>query len=340
VTEADPILTRLAAANPVTPARVEEAHRSHTAERLLADIVAGRRGPSLGPPRAGAWKRWVAPIAAALVAIVSISVAVQQIGERPASARELLRRTADVAAAAGAPSAEGTFLYTKVEKEQINTMREGVAAWSVVVPSVEENWVAVDGSGRLRSLIGEPLFLGPRDRDRWEASGRPEIPSGTSDDTFPPGSLEYEDTTVLPTDPGPLARTLEDQVTSENLPEAVAVFNRVGELLSRSDAPPALRAALYRVASRLPGVELIGETTDPEGRAGVAVGMTYEESGSAVRVLMVFEPDTSVLLAQERILLEPASWVDAPPGTRLSFVAYLASGRTDSVDAAPPDAAP
>jgi hypothetical protein len=129
-------------------------------------------------------------------------------------------------------------------------------------------------------------------------------------------------------------------VTSENLPEAVAVFNRVGELLSRSDAPPALRAALYRVASRLPGVELIGETTDPEGRAGVAVGMTYEESGSAVRVLMVFEPDTSVLLAQERILLEPASWVDAPPGTRLSFVAYLASGRTDSVDAAPPDAAP
>jgi hypothetical protein len=340
MTDPDRTLDRLAAANPVTSDRVDGAHRSTQAERLLAEIVAGRRKPSVGPGRVGNRTRWIVSAAAVLVLVVSISVAAQQIGERPASAQELLLRTANVAAARRAPSADGTYIYTNIRKDQINTSREGGATWSVVVPSVEEAWVARDGSGRLRSVIGEFRFLGPRDRERWEASGRPDIPSGASDDIFPPGSLAYVDTTALPTDTAPLTRALEEDVASQNVPEAVAVFLRTGELLARSDAPPALRAALYRVASRLPGVELIGETTDPEGRTGVAVGMTYEESGSAVRVLMVFEPDTSVLLAQERILLEPASWVDASPGTRLSFVAYLASGRTDSVDVVPPDAAP
>jgi hypothetical protein len=111
----------------------------------------------------------------------------------------------------------------------------------------------------------------------------------------------------------------------------VAVFLRVGELLSRNDAPPTLRAALYRVTSRLPGVELVGDRTDPSGRSGIAVGMTYGFSGARIQVLMIFDEETSALLSQERFLLERAAWIDAAPGTRISYVTYLASGRVDSV---------
>jgi hypothetical protein len=98
----------------------------------------------------------------------------------------------------------------------------------------------------------------------------------------------------------------------------LAVFIRVGELLSQNDALPVLRAALYRVSSGFPGVEFIGDRTDPSGRSGVAVGVTYQGPGARIQVLMIFGEETSALLSQERILLERAPWVDA--GARHAIV--------------------
>ena len=192
-------------------------------------------------------------------------------------------------------------------------------------------WVAEDGSGRLRSSYEHWRFVGPRDVARWEAAGSPDLPSGVSDNTFPAGTLPYVDTTSLPTRVSRLEGVLRKEVESRDVPEDVAVFLRVGELLSRNDAPPPLRAALYRVTSRLPGVALVGDRTDPNGRSGIAVGMTYGFSGARIQVLMIFDEETSALLSQERFLLERAAWIDAAPGTRISYVTYLASERVDSV---------
>lgn len=331
MSEHDPLMERLAEANPVPPSDVEDEGSSATADRLLADVTGGRVRPSLEPGRSRPWKRSMVVVTALLVVIVSITFVLQRAGDAPASASELLRRTAEVAANRGAPSVEGAYVYTKTEGEQLRTSNKGGESWSVVLPVVEEMWVAEDGSGRLRSVVGEPLFLGPRDRARWEAAGSPEFSTGVSDDAFPKGTLAYEDTSSLPTSLPGLAEELREEVTSREVPEDVAVFMRVGELLSRSDAPPAVRAALYRVAARLPGVSLIGDATDASGRAGVAVGLTYKASGARVRVLMIFDEETSALLSLERILLDRASWVDAAPGTRLSFATYLVSGRVDSV---------
>ena len=331
MSEQDPLIERLAEANPVPPSDVQGEGSSAAADRLLAALTAGRATFPVELRRPRVWKRSIVLAASLVVAIVSIAFLLRQVGGSPASASDVLRRTAEVAASRGASSAEGAYVYTKIEEEQLSTSNEGGEIWSVVQPTVEERWVAEDGSGRLRSVYGEPRFLGPRDRARWEAAGSPELPSGVSDNTFPEGSLAYEDATSLPTMVPELADDLRKEVASRDVPVDVAVFLRVGELLSRSDAPPALRAALYRVAARLPGVSLIGETTDSNGRAGVAVGLTYRASGARGRVLMIFDEETSALLAQERILLDRASWVDAAPGTRLSSATYLASGRVDSV---------
>lgn len=150
-----------------------------------------------------------------------------------------------------------------------------------------------------------------------------------------PHALSYEDVNSLPSERDELLEYLRGNVDDQDLPTDIAVLLRIGELLARGDAEPGERSALYRAVAGLPRIELLEPTVDPVGRPGVAVGMTYEDSGSRVRVELIFDQETSELLATERILLERASWVDADPGTRLSFVAYLESGRTDSIEEAP-----
>jgi hypothetical protein len=78
-------------------------------------------------------------------------------------------------------------------------------AFSVLVPHVREIWVAPDGSGRLLVKTGEPRFLGPRNRETWEAAGRPELGRpGTSDESFGPDGLSYTDFSEYSTDPDEL----------------------------------------------------------------------------------------------------------------------------------------
>jgi hypothetical protein len=335
--ESDPLIRRLADANPVPQGDIDGARRP-SAERLLAEITSGR-----GPRRAAgrhARVRLLVTVGLVFAAVVAVAI-IRVGGGAPATAAELLTRTAAVAEDHRESSGRlGPYVYAKTVSDQLTTSGEDGQAWSVVQPIVEETWIAADGSGRIRSVYGEPRFLGPRDQVRWQASGAPEFPSGTSDDAFPAGVLRYEDLESLPTDPDELLSVLREQVASGGLPGDVGVFRRIGQLLGRGDAPPELRASLYRAASRLPGIELVGPVTDPTGRLGVGVGMTYDETGAAVRLVMIFDQETSALLAQERILLEPSSWVDAEPGTLLSFVAYLESGRTDSIDSPPTPTTP
>jgi hypothetical protein len=61
--------------------------------------------------------------------------------------------------------------------------------------------------------------------------------------------------------------------------------------------------------------------------------MSYSAAGANVRVLMVFDDQTSALLAQEQFLLQRASWIDAEPGSRVSFVAFSASRRVATTEA-------
>ena len=48
----------------------------------------------------------------------------------------------------------------------------------------------------------------------------------------------------------------------------------IGDALKYSTAPPAVVAALYEVAARVPGVELVPGAVDVAGRRGIAVALT------------------------------------------------------------------
>ena len=327
MSERDPLIRKIADANPVPEDVVRGSGTSPAAEHILEDVIAGRVAVRRVP------RRHLATFAGAgtLLTVIAV-VAFGLLDRRAATAEELLREAAVTAAAAQPAPERGPYVYMKTVSDQLTTSDAGGAPWSVILPVVEETWIAPDGSGRIRSVIGKPRFLGPRDRQRWEAAGSPEFPAGVSDKPFSSGELVYEDASSLPNDPVALRAKLSSQVASEGVPTNVGVFLRVGLLLGRADASPELRAALFRVASTLPGIDAVAARTDPLGRDGVGVRMRYMESGARISVVLVFDPRTSRVLSQEQFLLSPAAWVDAIPGTRVSFVAFVASDVRESFD--------
>jgi len=64
--------------------------------------------------------------------------------------------------------------------------------------------------------------------------------------------------------------------------------------------PRELRAVIYQVAASIPGVELAGNAVDPIGRPGAAVTKTTDYWGGSQRLMLIFDPNSSALLAQEK----------------------------------------
>jgi hypothetical protein len=55
-----------------------------------------------------------------------------------------------------------------------------------------------------------------------------------------------------------------------------ALSDVAGTLLARAPAPPAVRAAAFRMLATLPGVKVEGKTTDPLGRSGMVISLPVE----------------------------------------------------------------
>ena len=97
------------------------------------------------------------------------------------------------------------------------------------------------------------------------------IPLGVA--LFPAGAggVSWDGLWDLPTDPEELDKLLRSGINGAGPDDDSEMFVIVGDLLRESPAPPALRKALWEVAARIPGIELVGDVTDHAGRAGVAV---------------------------------------------------------------------
>ena len=100
------------------------------------------------------------------------------------------------------------------------------------------------------------------------------------------------------------------------------MFTLVGDALRETDEPPAVRAALYEVAGRIPGVQLLGPVTDRSGRTGLAVAY---DSSAGIRSELIFDRSTSALLEERDVALEGNHFGYAP-GTVTGFATYVSSG--------------
>ena len=117
----------------------------------------------------------------------------------------------------------------------------------------------------------------------------------------PGGSTGQMTSLDLPSDPDALYARLKSEAEGNANGTYPEMFTLVGDALRENYTTPAQRAALYEVAARLPGIELVGRTVDSAGRAAVGVGM--ENAHDHVRSILLFDPTSSSLLGEEQTML-------------------------------------
>lgn len=311
-----------------------------------ARVLAGRPAPAGRPGHGRRRGRWLLATAVAAGTAVALVVAggVARGPKGDLAAADVLRDAARVAASRPDPGrlTPGRFWYARSVSTAVATTGDQ-PPWSVRQEFTREFWVGADGSGRIRERSGKAEFLTPQDRRNWEDSGRPDLGEGqSSDERFKAGELTagstvgtYDDLLALPTDPGRLYDYFHKQADGHSRGTEVEMFVLVSDVLRETPAPPALQAALYEVAARIPGVQLVGPTTDRTGRHGTGIAMV---DGEGSRHELVFDPGTATPLGERETTIKPGQFapgMTVPAGTVISDSAELETGFVGSVTATP-----
>jgi len=250
-------------------------------------------------------------------------------GTGNASAATVLKKVASVARVQRTLVAQpGQFVYTKTEYTALDTYVGNGTSYSAMIPWSRESWVGPTG-GRMRQIPGQSHFISERDRNAWIAAGRPPF---TGPAAKAPEALSPAKPLDLPTDTDALYARLKSDAAGYGPRLYDEMFVYVGDALRETNASPAQRAALYAVAAKIPGVELVGPVTDSAGRRGLAVAK--DDHVNHIRSTLVFDPDTSMLLAEEEDTLAGNSF-GYPARTRIETMTYLQTAIVDSLGARP-----
>jgi len=299
-------------------------------ERVRADVAArtiGRRR-ILRPRRLLLSATGLAATAAAAGAVLLVA---GPRGTDTAAAARVLRLAAATARQQPGLTNLGAdqYLYTRSTNEYLDTVALRSGAFSALVPTSREIWLRRDGTGWLHQVAGTPRFLSERDRQAWIAAGRPAL-SGSTDtviensdgSTAPMASLD------LPTDPDALYAKLHHDAAGFGGRTYAEMFVMIGDDLRENYTTPAQRAALFEVAARLPGIQLVDGARDTTGRVADAVAI--DDGSHHERLALLFDPKTRALLGEQDALLA-GNELGYPAGTVIGSAAYVEQKVADSV---------
>jgi len=289
-------------------------------------------------------------VAAAALTVFMLQVLPSPVGQPSPAAAALLNlsRVASTLARAEAP-ASGQYQYTK--SVSVNSAEYvDLLQYPFFVNYLEQRqvWVSVNGSGRLIESWSDPTFPTAHDRSNWLRSGSPSLTQAPVVETMAPGTGATApiDLWALPTNPTQLASMVSSRSIEAGPPGALEDFTQIGDLLRATYAPPALRVALFKVASAIPGVLSIGPTTDHLGRKGIGLAIAETPSnpaqGSSGLFELIFDPTTSVLLGEQTLAGTPSTETPKVGTTSLagyvvtSWTSYEASEVVDSSTAVTP----
>jgi hypothetical protein len=314
---------------PEAPA-ADEAARERAWDLLVARIDQPRRRRRPRP-------RLVLAVAAAIAAVAAPLLLLGS-GERgggaSASAATRLREVASVARAQPpvALPARGRYLYVRIHSVPTLLFRaeppfdRGIRSaddfgFAAQVPNTREIWLN-GRRGHQRIVNRRAVFPTAADRRAWIAAGRPQLPGGdvVEDELGRPSPVD------LPSDPDRLYSHLEREAAARESGNLGYMFTLVGDTLAAWNATPEQRAALFEVAARIPGVELLGERTDPAGRTGVAFRMRDELD--PFEITLIVDPETSQLLAKTSVTLPGGA---APAGIVVESSTYDAPRLVDGI---------
>jgi hypothetical protein len=227
-------------------------------------------------------------------------------------------------AALSAPSlmpSDEQYYYVHSEVTQLLGGAGGVIA---LENRSDSRWISAD-----RPDIGESKLISisyPTARDR-QALGR--SPRSLSSIQGPPRHgyqigehlLTRAQVLSYPTEPYAIYRRLYADTHGGSRTEAAQhVFSEIAETLSSDPMPATLRSGFYRALALVPGLRLTPNTRDAKGRVGVGASIIR----AGVQEQIIFDPTTSEMLAERKIILNPKlADLVAKPGTVINDTTYL-----------------
>ena len=225
-----------------------------------------RRSSPGSPRRTRTMLVGVAAAVAVLITVGSIFLPADGPAGPDSAVAQVLRRFSRIAADAPSeqPPRPGQFVYWKTVSTTtwLFFPGPGFERFAYRVPSVNERWLGLDGSGRTIQEIGQPEFLARTDRLAYEAFLGTEAARSwgeldwgrTYEERYGPGELAGEgdpDASELPTDPDLLLRELEREEAIGGSNGDWGVFTHAVDLLSVSYMSPGLRSAFYEAMSAI-----------------------------------------------------------------------------------------
>jgi hypothetical protein len=157
-------------------------------------------------------------------------------------------------------------------------------------PLEKEAWVAADRSGATREAYLPPEFPDEQSRRHWQRLLiAPSAPPPVELMSWPPNSIGPAE--ELPSD----RRRLADRMQVGR--DIAIVVKSTGLLFQDYLVPRETRAVILQILADVPGLVWRGEVTDRAGRAGLAVS----GDGANEQAVLIFDPQTGVLLAQEYV---------------------------------------
>jgi len=264
-----------------------------------------------------------APVAAAV--LVATLVGVTVLRHRATGGRSIAADSPRVAVAAGDAAAVAP-LMERVALVAGKKPRVPVGKNEYVYIKSKVAWLDFvnDGKSGNKDAGVDPMALSPvRTREIW-------IPASQGDEglihdrgeTF--GLYGTEPNSYyanLPTDPTTLLAKIHAITKGQSHSDDTAAFKFIGTALRESLLPPQVAAALYRAAAKIPGVVLVPDSVDAEGRHGVAVARTDEEGE---RREWIFNPTTFDYLGERSYLVRDTDLGKA--GTLTGTTAVLQRG--------------
>ena len=220
----------------------------------------------------------------------------------------------------------GTFNYTKTDGA---FLLGGTGQYEVLVPQTREIWIGHDGSGRLRTTFGSPIFFGEHDRAEWQDP--PEWLQERTHDETSLHDFSYIDVRGMPTDPEALLETILSGLDPSDAgagPAAWEVFTAAHGILWETVPPPGVSKAVLAMLSQNPDIEVEEGDADPTGRTATRFSITGPDG--RYRSVMWLDPETGILLGEQQELLIATPTIDAEPPVVIKFATYLVSEVVDS----------
>jgi hypothetical protein len=179
---------------------------------------------------------------------------------------------------------------------------------------IRQQWLASDNSGR--QVINQPGCVQQgRIVQSWGRGG-----NGINFDYF-----GWEG---LPTTPAAMEAAIVERFEGGKANNAIT-FQLATTVLNVA-APPAVRAALFRMLATLPDVRYLGKVTDPLGRTGDTIALVKEPDD----IVAMFDPKTSQVL--DALLTPYGTHLPRrmPPWDTPEL--YVVTGTVGSIEATPP----